>query len=394
MPRLLKINKYAFLLFLLTVSLTAFISCSSDDDAVSSRAYSGHENDRDANNFAAVYPETVGTRLDDCHTCHRSGVSGTDTAKVYNSCDYCHLIEFPNSSYTTGVPKTFEDTLNAFGKAYYSSGRSKVALRNIAKDDSDGDGYTNEYEISEMRYPGDDSSKPDQPLAPTVVLTLDDLENMPTYTEFLLMNTTKQQFDDYATYEGVRIIDLLKSAGVDVSGAEGITVYAPDGFGKDYSMNDITAQYPNGVFYKTPEFSDPDMELVNYPSVLPETAVDGKEIPDALYLMLAIYRDGVLLDKSYYESETGRLTGEGPYRTIMPQVTPSRPDRGSKFNVYGDGWDFDAVIDHNAGNCVRGACVIRVNPMPEGYEEYDWKNGWSLIEDGKVIIYGYGVSGK
>jgi hypothetical protein len=38
-------------------------------------------------------------------------------------------------------------------------------------------------------------------------------------------------------------------------------------------------------------------------------------------------------------------------------------------------------------------CVIRINPMPEGYEEYDWKNGWSLIEDKKIIIYGHGVSG-
>ncbi len=29
--------------------------------------------------------------------------------------------------------------------------------------------------------------------------------------------------------------------------------------------------------------------------------------------------------------------------------------------------------------------------MPEGYEEFDWKNGWPLIRDKKVVIYGHGV---
>jgi hypothetical protein len=29
--------------------------------------------------------------------------------------------------------------------------------------------------------------------------------------------------------------------------------------------------------------------------------------------------------------------------------------------------------------------------MPEGYEEYDWKNGWPLIGEKKVVIYGRGV---
>jgi hypothetical protein len=29
--------------------------------------------------------------------------------------------------------------------------------------------------------------------------------------------------------------------------------------------------------------------------------------------------------------------------------------------------------------------------MPQGYEEYDWKNGWPLIGDKKIVIYGYGI---
>lgn len=60
--------------------------------------------------------------------------------------------------------------------------------------------------------------------------------------------------------------------------------------------------------------------------------------------------------------------------------------------MYNDGWDFDEAIDHNAGKCVRGMCVIRINPMPVGHEDFDWKNGWSLIQDKAIILYGHGVS--
>jgi hypothetical protein len=62
-----------------------------------------------------------------------------------------------------------------------------------------------------------------------------------------------------------------------------------------------------------------------------------------------------------------------------------------KAKTFGDGWDFNAKIDHNAGACVRGACVIRVNPAPAGLEEYDWKNGWTLITEQKIVVYGHGV---
>ena len=34
-----------------------------------------------------------------------------------------------------------------------------------------------------------------------------------------------------------------------------------------------------------------------------------------------------------------------------------------------------------------------LNPMPEGFEEYDWKNGWPLVGERKVVIFGRGVRG-
>jgi hypothetical protein len=116
---------------------------------------------------------------------------------------------------------------------------------------------------------------------------------------------------------------------------------------------------------------------------------------------LAFEREGKPLDPSSYEKGTGRLTGEGPYRLIKPQrdlagdpAKPGRPDRSMKSKTYGDGWDFSPAIDHNAGACVRGACVLRVNPMPAGVEEYDWKSGWTLIAERSVVIYGHGIVDK
>lgn len=383
-----------FLIIILGFGLTA---CTDEDgtncveELTSSRSYSGHEIDLDTNNFVNVYPDTVGKRLDDCQTCHRAGIEGTDTDRVYNSCDYCHLLEFPNPRYETGVPGDFADTLNAYGLAYLGAGRTREAIFAIRNEDADGDGYTNQEEILSNRYPGDASSTPGQILAPMIEISLEDILAMESHSQFMLMNTTKQQFDDYVTYQGIRLEYLLVAAGVDLHGAEGITVYAPDGFGKDFSMEEMEMGYPKGTFYMTPDFPDPEMELVNYPDTLPDRVQDQMPIPDSLYLMLATHRDGALLDTAYYDSESGKLEGEGPYRLVMPQKVPSRPDRGLRYPEYGDGWDFQDDFDHNAGSCVRGACVIRVNPMPAGMEEFDWKNGWSLITDKKVIIYGHGV---
>jgi len=363
-------------------------------DPVSSRAYKGHENDKDANNFARVYPAIVGTRLDDCQTCHRAGVEGTDTQRVYNTCEYCHMIPFPTGNYKSGVPKSFEDTLNAYGKAYKSSGRTENALREIEKSDADGDGYSNEAEIAGLRYPGDPASRPKQPLTPSVVLDRDRIISLPVHRQFLLMNTHKQHYDEYVFYSGVKVKDLLEDAGVDLKGATSITVFAPDGYSQDFSLEEVLNEFPKGVFRLIPGSGDPERDFVKYPDRLPMGLKDKSEMPDPVWLMIAYEMGGKDLDSAYYQSRTGRLAGDGPYRLAAPQKIPGRPDRGSKSRTYNDGWDFDQDIDHNAGKSVRGMCVIRVNPMPSGLEEYDWRNGWSLIADRKIVVYGHSVMGN
>jgi len=213
------------------------------------------------------------------------------------------------------------------------------------------------------------------------------------------MNKTTQRLDEYVTYRGVRVVDLLAAAKIPMTGVTGITVFAPDGYSTDYGLEDINAPFPRGYYYDGPlSLEGPDKALLERPAVVPPGVKDGKRIPGSPWLLLAYEREGDLLQPAAYEQATGRLVGEGPYRLIKPQrdlkgdpARPGRPDRSVNAETYGDGWDYSARIDHNAGAGARGACVIRVNPMPEGYEEYDWKNGWPLIGEKKVVIYGRGV---
>ena len=369
---------------------------------ISSRAYVGHESDRDIQNFIRQYPKAAGSRLDDCQTCHRSGITGTDTEREFSPCGYCHLLQYPNARYKTGVPKNYEETLNAYGIAYKQKGRMLEALAAIAKLDSDGDGSSNAEEIADLRYPGDAASRPSQQLAPAVTLAWDDIRKLSLHRQFMLMNANHELIDDYVSYAGVRVRDLLQAAGIDLSGAAGITVFAPDGYSIDYPIDDVTTPFPNGYFYAAPgAIKEKEKSFVHYPEIIPPGVVDGKEIPVTPWLLLAFERDGKPLDNSNYEKGTGRIAGEGPYRLAKPQrdlrgdpSKPGRPDRSVKAKTYGDGWDYDKAIDHNAGACVRGVAVIRVNPVPPGFEEYDWKNSWPLIAERRIVIYGRGVTKK
>jgi hypothetical protein len=376
-----------------------FANAAARQEPVTSRAYVGHETDADMKGFIHQYPAAAGTRLDDCQTCHRGGARGTDAEREYSPCGYCHLLAYPNPRYATGVPKTAADTLNVYGLDYKKAGRTFESFAAVAGLDSDGDGHRNGAEITDLRNPGDPASRPGLPQAPTIALGWDEILKLPVQSQVMLMNTTKEPADDYVVYKGVRIIDLLAAAKVYLTGAAGITVFAPDGYSIDYRLEDINEPFPKGVFYAGPRtFEGTDRAFVKYPGNLPNGIKDRTTIPTAPWLLLAYERDGLPLDPSSYEKGTGRLAGEGPYRLVKPQrdlmgdrMKPGRPDRSQKSKTFGDGWDFVPGIDHNAGACVRGVCVIRVNPAPEGYEEYDWKNGWPLIGDKKVVIFGRGV---
>jgi hypothetical protein len=368
-------------------------------EAVSSRAYVGHETDADMKGFIRAYITAAGTRLDDCQTCHRGGDPGTDTEREVSPCSYCHLIDFPNPRYKTGVPETYADTLNPYGLDYKTSGRAFSSFAAIARRDSDGDGYPNATEVADLRNPGDPASRPGLPIVPTVTLGWGDIVKLPSQSQFMLMNKTRQFLDEYVTYTGPKVLDVLAAAGVGLEGAAGITVFAPDGYSIDLGIEEVLTPYPRGIYYDFPlRFGDPKTALLDAPDSVPEGLGNGSEIPGTPWLILALEREGRPLDVSAYEKGTGQLVGEGPFRLVRPvrdllgdPDRPGRPDRSVNAERFGDGWDYSDRIDHNAGFSVRGACVIRVNPVPSGYEEYDWKNGWSLIGEKKIVVFGHGV---
>ena len=378
-------------------------ACARDERAgVSSRAYRGHESYRDVTNFVAVHRDAVGTRLDDCQTCHRGGafteVEGGRTV-TKNPCDYCHLTEHPAAGFVEPLPASHRATLNAYGLAYLDAGRSRSALRAIDRVDSDGDGAANGTEIAALRYPGDPASRPGQPAAPMRTFTMADIRALPSHSQFVLANASRQASDYYAGYRGVRVRDLLIAAGVDpdVAEFEGVTVVAPDGYLRDVSATEINSAFPKGTFFGGLDSATlgPACGFVRYPQPLPAGVANRAPIPGEPWLLLAYERDGGVLNPSSLEIASGRIDGEGPFRLIVPQSTPGAPDRGSAApptTRCADGRAYDAAADHNAGAMVRGVIGIRVNPLPAGQEDFDHRNGgWAFVENASIVVYGFGV---
>jgi len=384
--------------------------CSDDDDdpaapvIESSRSYQGHATDADINAFVRTYQHTVGTRLDDCQTCHRGAtVLDEEQGEVRaNPCDFCHYVIHPPTDWT-GLPEDFAETLNAYGAAYAAAGRNEAAVQAIAGADSDGDGYTNAQEIQDLRYPGDAGSYPGLPLCPVLTVTMAELRAMPSHSQFGLANTNKQQFDYYANYTGVKIKDLLEAKGIDLAGATSVDVLAPDGFAHSFTVAQITEPFPAHRFFSGFGAADlgVDCGFVEYPAETHDYAY-GDLIAGEQWHILAYEREGVALEASYLDPSSGRIEGEGPYRNIIPPGATddalNQPDRGKNWDTSSctlHEWDYLAAKDHNAGSMVKGAVILRINPMPTGCEEFDIINGgWAMVDAEEILIYGHGVEAR
>ena len=355
-------------------------------------AYSSHQNDKDVQAFLAVYPFAKGTKLDDCSLCHPGGsiTQGTKTT-YYGSCDYCHI--------TYGLtPPHGQVPLNSYGQAYEDAGRNEDAIRAIEGFNSDGDGYDNLAEIRGLFYPGDANDYPGLKPAPTVVMNLERILELPSHSQFMLNNATKQLKDDYARYDGVKIKDLLQSLRMSRKATQ-ITVYAPDGFSKAFPIDapdpqtapnfqyDVMGPYPKGYYYG-------GLDFVNYAFDPGYPHEDGYPIPDKLYMLFGYLREGDPLDKGRLVPDPGNpgrlvLEGEGPYRLIVPQKVAGGPDRSSTNDPTNDKWKYNSNNDHNAGASVRSIAAIKVDPLPSGTTDFRWnEGGWNLVDKGRVVIYG------
>jgi hypothetical protein len=361
-------------------------------------AYS-HAGDIDSVNFRTDYPDLVGTKLDSCALCHKGGDYTAPNGKTstLGSCQYCHAI----SNYDPGFAN-FDQTLNAYGAAYLDNGRSAAALLAIQDYDSDGDGYSNLAEINAVTYPGDANDDPSKLTAPSCVFTLQELEKLPQYSEFLLMNASKSD-DEYVEYSGVILEDLIGALKLDSASA--ITVYSPDGFATYHPFTPSTnpnsyhvfGTYPALVFHYNEQAdmaTNPSTGWVDYSAPSAAGRTDGDTIVNSmgLKMLLAIKRDGQYLTPGVLNTQN-KLDGEGPFRVVPPQKNPGPPDQRSTASDATDPskwvWPYSPSADHNAGFSSRTVTMIKVEPMPAGTTDINTlEAGWQYVDEGKIIIYG------
>ena len=178
---------------------------------------------------------------------------------------------------------------------------------------------------------------PGQTVATLRTVSLGELITLPSHRQFMLSNTSKQKYDDYVNYTGVKITDLFDAQGIDLAGATGITVIAPDGYMKSLPIEQATRPYPQAPFHGGLDLATlgPNCGFVHYPETLPDGVSNGAPIPGEQWMMLGYARDGAPLDSSSLDVTRGRIVGEGPLRVVVPQATPGKPDRGSQVSPSG-----------------------------------------------------------
>lgn len=367
--------------------------------SVATAAYN-HAGEADAPNFLSAYPDKVGTKLDSCSLCHTGGsyTSGGKTT-IFGSCQWCH--------YKYGYDKSGDitATLNPFGKDYLAQGRNKAAFKAIESKDSDGDGFTNIAEINAVRFPGDAADDPNKIVAPFRIFTKAQLQAMPQYSQFMLMNTTKSG-DYYAEYSGVPMQDLLIKSGI-TANATKITVYAPDGFSQGHPLEDsisntgssyapfINGTYPSATYCYDIE-ADKALNAVSgwcdysSPGNIGRKNGDPITNTNGLKFLLALKADGKDLVPGVLDN-TNKLTSrsEGPFRTITPQKIIGPPDQASTAANQNVKWPYSANADHNAGFASKCATIIKVEPLPAGTTDINvLESGWNFIDQQKIVIYG------
>jgi len=367
-----------------------------------------HQGDTDSANFRAVYPDKVGTKLDSCTLCHSGGSYGTPPkVTTLGSCQWCHYITNYGADSSEA---TLAKTLNLYGSDYKNNGRNAAAVVAIEIVDSDGDGFSNKAEISAIRYPGDPLDDPTKVPAPSIVLSLEELQLMPRHTQFLLMNTSKDQSGDFYTeYNGVALENLIKALMIDK--ADRVTVYSPDGFFKQHPfLNDPSSPlyyvfgiYPPSTFYYN-DYADMakyPVDIENDPNYLKagwcnysSPSVEGRENGDAIFnpaglkMMLAFERDSEYLTPGVLNL-SNKLDGEGPFRVVPPQKKPGPPDQRSTSGNQNVIWPYVKTADHNAGESARTVTMIKVEPLPDGTTDINtMEAGWPYVDEKKIIIYG------
>jgi hypothetical protein len=352
-------------------------------------AYKGHANDRDVNAILSMYPDLKNTAVDSCATCHKSGKAPEPEqqqgTRDENNCGYCHAVYVENK-------RDIRETLNRYGDAYSAAGRSPEAVRTLARQDSDGDGFSNEVEFFKGTNPGEFDSNPSARIAPYRIFTSSEISEMsPAVSQTVFLNTSHSKAGDfYNEYRGYRIYEMLRVAGVSDK-ATSVDFISLDGFVGTFTIDELKKSWPQGA----PVMGLGKKEIgpcgwVNYnvPGLDPEKALPNASI------MLAFEENGKKIETARMEPETGKISGTGPLRLVVPQTRISPPD----IPMYGEKscqekaapeHRFNDSYDHNGGRSSFAIVAIKLKPLPKGTRDFEWeKVREEFVAGGKVVIFG------
>ncbi len=351
-------------------------------------AYKGHGDDRDMKAVLAAYPGAKGTPTDSCATCHRTGgvkdPFNGGALRHENHCDYCHAVFVRDK-------RDVRETLNRYGAAYLAGGRSEAAGRALGANDSDGDGFANDVELRQGTNPGDAASNPSLPMAPARRYTVADLRALsPVIEQAVFVNTTKSRSgDSYSDYRGNGAWATLQAAGM-ADTATSVDVLSADGYERTFTIAELRRSWPQAA--PVMGLGTNELGPCGWVSYRARSLDPSKALPAAVVL-LAFEQDGQRLRKASID-ETGRLTGQGPIRVIVPQFRVSPPDLPQTADAscaarVGAANRFHEDYDHNGGKSSSAVVAVRINPLPGGTRDIDWQTSAARgLANEEIVLFG------
>jgi hypothetical protein len=218
-----------------------------------------------------------------------------------------------------------------------------------------------------------------------------DGKKLKVYGQTIFINVTKsKEGDSYFRYRGYLLSDILRIAGMKKN-ATSVDVISIDGFTHtfDVALLKKTFKQAAPVFGLDKETLG-DCGWVRYAPGLRK----GAKLP-AANALLTFEMNGVEYDPGNLDPKTGKLTGSGPFRIVAPQmINPGPPDLSrmadaacvDKTPVK---FRFNDKYEKNSDYCVKTVVAIRVNPMPKGKSDFDWKRkADELIAGKKIVVFG------
>ena len=375
-------QSFVFMVFMVLTAALAFL-------AAGYAAYKGHANDADVEAVLSAYPALKDSATDSCATCHNSGAVADSTGRAgkrhENHCGYCHEVYVQKK-------RDVRETLNLYGAAYLAAGRGVAAVKKLAAADPDGDGIPSDAEFLKGTNAGDPASNPSASIAPHRVFTAAELRKMaPVMDTPVFLNTSHNRAGDfYNSYRGIAVHDMLRAAGISES-AESVDFISLDGYEGSFAVDFLQKAWPQAAPVRGLQKSEANpCGWVNYnvPGLDPARA-----LPD-LRVLLAFEENGKKIEAARMNPETGKITGTGPLRLVVPQTRVSPPD----VPQYADQacqakaapeHRFNASYDHNGGRSSFSIIAIRINPLPEGTRDFEWeKIRRQFVEEEKLVIFG------